>query len=75
MNASETIIYKDKILTLLQNPYIDMAINNPWQNLIYRATAIDDHDNDYEIIWDVVNLDCEDESESCDWTNFKVRSL
>jgi|HubBroStandDraft_4_1064222.scaffolds.fasta_scaffold11096_4 hypothetical protein len=66
-----TVEYKGKTLTLTQQPYIcDLIGSNH-----YVAMAEDEEGNEYEIKYPITNPECEDESESCDWTDFSVRKF
>jgi hypothetical protein len=40
----------------------------------YFAAATDDQD-DYLIYWPIVDIDAQDESDACDWTNYRVFKL
>lgn len=42
---------------------------------IYQALAEDDQENEYLVMWNIINEDCEDESEACDWTKYTVQEL
>lgn len=60
--------YQDKTteIALTQQAYIDgPADGTP----IYKATGIDQHGNNYEVTWEVVENweQIEDEQEMCDW--------
>ena len=65
-----SVEYEGKTLKLHQ-PYID----GPYEYATYRACADDEEGNQYEIIWDIINTDCENESEACDWEVFRVNAL
>lgn len=60
--------YKGFILTLQQDPYLDGTFDKP----VYRASAKCEHDCDYMVEWDVIT-DSDDESDCCDWDDFRVR--
>lgn len=62
-----TINWNGRLLYIKQQPYIT--------NDGYVASAQDNEFNDYKVLWDIVNEDCEDESESCDWSKFMVKKL
>ena len=70
-NDYGTIEYKDKMLTITQQPYIEGPIDYP----IYKALAIDIDGNEYEIIWPIVEINCQDESDVCDWEKYHVKEL
>ena len=82
-----TVKYEGKTLTLTQIAYADKdftrqeeivdehgyaSLINP---VVYFAKAVDFSGNEYEIKWKIINYDCEDESDACDWTKFEVREL
>lgn len=66
-----TLTHQDKVLTLTQQPYYDGLSDD----IFYRAHAVDEDGNDYDIRWDIVNIDGDDESDACDWDCFSVRFL
>lgn len=68
-----TLEYKGKIITLIQQPYLE-EVNNC---AFYRATAWDDEGNRYDVMWDVLEgwEDMEDESDCCDWDIFEVKEV
>jgi hypothetical protein len=41
----------------------------------YTACAVDALGNDYCFKWDIINHECEDQSEACDWDEFTVKKL
>ena len=48
----------------MDNPYLDGDV--------YKAIAVDQYDNQYEITWEINHPafdELEDESEACDWDN------
>lgn len=59
------VMHEGKELRTLVDPFVS---DNGTE---YIAHAIDDEGNEYMVLWDVVNSDTEDESESCDWENPK----
>jgi hypothetical protein len=80
-----TIIYNGKKLILLQDAYPIEVNNGPESVLGYTATAEDEEGNEYTVTWtayDHWNLkegdegydefDFEDESNACDWCDYKV---
>jgi len=56
-------------LKLSKQPYINTDIRYP---NTYTSGARDKFDNEYQVIWKIINADCEDESEACDWDKFLV---
>lgn len=60
----ETITFKSKKLTLTQDAYIT---SNGVYNC-YEALAVDADGNDYKVIWDILDAQCDDESNACDWS-------
>jgi hypothetical protein len=69
-----TVEYNGKTLTITQQPYIDTYFADGDQRAMYFATA-EDGENEYEIRWEIINEETEDESEACDWDIFRVRLL
>lgn len=65
----KTVTYKGKTLILQQNAYIS---DDPENLDCYRAAAKDNDGNDYTVLWTIINFECEDESESCNWDNYEV---
>lgn len=63
--------HKGKILRLAQQPYIDGSHEDPF----YTAIALDEEDNEYEIVWHDANLDVDDQMDACNWEVYKVRYL
>ena len=70
-----------KIIRLYNDAHIDGYADNFGYHTFYSALAYDDGtdydtalwDNaDYEIIWGIIEEDCEDESNACDWYTFDV---
>ena len=41
----------------------------------YRANAIDMDMKTYVVVWDIINHECEDESDACDWEKYTTRKL
>jgi len=39
----------------------------------YMAHAQSDDGTIYKVIWDIVNEDCEDQCDACNWEKFRVR--
>jgi hypothetical protein len=71
-----TVNYKGLDLKLMQEPYInDQMLSGVQRRCVYEALAIDDNDDEYMVTWNVINLDCEDESEACNWDKFTVTAL
>lgn len=64
----EKVKFEGREYTLQQDAYIDgVAGDTP----VYKAMALDDEGNEYEVTWEVVDHweELEDESEMCDWEN------
>ncbi len=68
-----TVNFNGIEIVIMQQPYISDYCHHHGQ--FYTATGQDAIGNNYEIAWPVINEDCEDESEACDWDDFKVRKL
>lgn len=65
-----------KIYGITQDPYCETNFLSYYQEPIYVATAIDGDDDEYEIRWEIINKDCEDESDTCDWENpYLIRKI
>lgn len=62
-----SVTYEGKELELTQQPYLD-----GYDTVVYRADAIDLEGYCYQVIWDDIDLSIEDESECCDWENYRV---
>lgn len=60
-----------ELLALIQQPYIKSYYGYNF----YCAQAIDKFENNYEICWQVINSNCEDESDACNWESYIVRKL
>ena len=58
-------------LFLIQQPYIDGTDKCP----IYVAHAVDGNQNEFRIEWDCIDIDCDDESDACNWEHFMVRRI
>lgn len=63
------VSHEGKKLVLTQYPYIEQ---NPNGEIVYRGCATNSAGDHYELEWDIVNESCEDESEACDWEDFRV---
>ena len=63
-----TLNHKGKTLTLMQDAYLDT-------DNFYTAHAIDDDDNDYQIFWEIITHDCDDQSDACNWNDYSVKKL
>jgi predicted DNA-binding protein len=63
--TNSTIIEFDGTeLRTVDNPYLDGDV--------YKAIAVDQYDNKYQITWEIIHPDFNeltDESEACDWDN------
>jgi len=67
-----TVQWNGKTYYLTQQAYA----SGTWDNPIYKANAINVHDEEYEITWDCINSLSEDEHDACDWENpISVREL
>jgi len=61
------IQFKDKMLKIMQLPYINGDF--------YEALSIDADSYEYLVKWDVINENCLDESDACNWEVFKITEL
>lgn len=62
------VTFEGKEFALTQQAYVDGPANGtPY----YKASAVDQKGNEYEVTWEVVENweQVEDESEMCDWDN------
>jgi hypothetical protein len=66
-----TVKYRGKELSLQQQPFLSHRLGKD----IYKAWALDEDENEYEVIWDINNPEGEDESEACDWEEYSVQAL
>ena len=71
-----TVESDEKTIHILQNPYITgdgYRSVGMTDEQIEEAGGLDEInlgvDHHYTIMWDIINPDCEDESEACDWDN------
>ena len=60
-----TVTHNGKTFTLTQDAYITSNGSRDY----YRAHAVDANQNEYYILWDIIDADCDDESNACDWSN------
>lgn len=60
---------------LTQLPYIDTDFSDCFQAAVYKAHAISVEEKEIEIKWPIINDDCEEEFESCDWEDFTIMEL
>jgi hypothetical protein len=66
-----TVIFEGRLLYLQQDAYLDNDANG---EAAYFASAIDEKEEFmYEIKWQIINEDCQDESDACDWDKYYVR--
>ena len=59
---STIIEFEGTELRTIDNPYLD--------DDVYKAIAVDQYDNKYQITWEIIHPDFDeltDESEACDW--------
>lgn len=63
LNARNSTIFDWEGLELRtnQDPYADIDT--------YKAIALDQDDNEYNVEWEIIDHETTDESESCDWDN------
>jgi hypothetical protein len=67
----ETYVKDNVTYTLTQQPYASVSGRNEMRE-VYKANAVDDQGDDVVLEWDIVDDCCSDESESCDWSVFRV---
>ena len=72
-----TVTFDGIELKLTQLPYLTAVLRCGYGTMdCYIASAIDPKtDKLYEIMWPIINPDCDDESDACDWTKYKVKKL
>jgi hypothetical protein len=59
----------DKMLALIQQPFAHLDFNYTPNMENFEAKAIDEEGNLYEIRWEILDTECVDASEACDWQN------
>ena len=67
-----TVEYKGKTLTIKQSPYLNY---NTVMGDHYKSMAEDEEGNEYIVRWDIINPDCEDESDACDWQDYQIEEI
>lgn len=60
-----SVIFNKKKYILDQPAYITTIS----EDTHYTAIAIDTDGNECIIEWDIININCDDESNACDWDN------
>lgn len=70
--AQGTYEHNSKTLWLIQDPYPSDLCGHEDE---YTAVAIDSEGETYRVTWKIVNSECEDASESCDWDVYNVETL
>lgn len=50
-----------------QPAYIDNGVIRGEYTALYRADYKDKKGGEYEVVWEIINQDTEDESEACNW--------
>ena len=73
MNNHGYVLHNNKELYLTQNAYV----SDCGKYYKCHAMAMDDNETifEYEIKWPVINFNCDDQSDSCDWDNYTVLEL
>lgn len=56
-------------VTLQQQAYISDCGNQ------YKALGVTGNEEDCMVSWDIIDTDCDDESNACDWNEFTVRKI
>ena len=64
-SIKNTVTINSKTYTLTQDAYITGNGSRDY----YRAHAVDADNNEYYIIWDIVDAESDDESNACEWEN------
>ena len=63
-----TTTYNGVTLTLRQQAYLDVTYYRGRNgDAVYAATANDASGNLWRVEWEIINHDCDDESNACDW--------
>lgn len=75
-----TVEWEGKELVIMQAAHITRRLGADGNGYIiecdvYKAWAIDEDEKDYDIVWQIVNPDAEDESDCCNWDEFEVYKL
>jgi len=64
-----TVNYNGKELKITQAPYPSDWIG---EEDYYTSYIEDDEGNGYKVLWPITRPDCEDQSEACDWEDYKI---
>lgn len=68
-----TVEHEGKTLWLLQQPFVT---NSPKRydgdEGTYEADAMDADGERYRVLWDITNTETADESECCDWDDYRI---
>jgi hypothetical protein len=67
-----TVSYQGKELKLLDQAEFSNKIG---EEHVMFADALDAEGKEYRIIWDVIDEDCDDGIDLCDWSKYKVIEL
>lgn len=70
-NQHGTVDYNGKELTICHQPRLTCYMGYD----CYEAMAMDSDDNEYKITWDITDALAEDESDACDWTDYRVQVI
>jgi hypothetical protein len=66
------IIYESK--TIITKTEAQLG-NGPQGQAIYECYGKDEHGQEYHITWPIINHDCDDESNACNWNNYTIRPI
>ncbi len=64
-----TVDYCGEELEIIQQPYASDLIG---QEDFYTAEAQCNRGRLFKVLWPITNIDCDDESNACDWDNYEV---
>lgn len=64
-----TVNYKGEEIALMQEPYLWHLCNRGDH---YKALGLKKDGSEVSIWWPIINHDCEDESNACDWEDFFI---
>lgn len=67
----EYVINEELTVYLTQDAFPSGTPGNEY----YEAHAIDKDDNEYVMRWPVIDSQCEDASDACDWDDYTIRKL
>jgi len=82
IKAYGTVVANGKTYVILKNPYIssELGYSGYYESVVRRQEECEDCedyqeclDTGLKIFWKIVNDDCEDGSDACNWEDFEIR--